>query len=204
MSAINLLGMHQPGDTLLHRLGPAPKLIGLFLLSIVVVAVREPWLSLSALAVVIVLLAWARVSFVVLWKSMRVLVIFLVLLGAFHWWQTGPERAIAVPVGILALILAATVLTATTPTDDMLDTITRGLGPFRRIGVDPERVSLSFSLMLRAIPSTLALAQETRDAARARGLDRNVRALLTPLILRVVANARATGEALHARGVSDD
>ena len=44
----------------------------------------------------------------------------------------------------------------------------------------------------------------TRDAARARGLERNPRAYLTPLVIRVVAHARATGDALHARGIGDD
>ena len=59
-------------------------------------------------------------------------------------------------------------------------------------------------LLVRGIPLTLEIAAETRDAARARGLERNPRAHLTPLVIRVVAHARATGEALHARGVGDD
>ena len=67
----------------------------------------------------------------------------------------------------------------------------------------PESVALAFSLMLRAAPGTLELAGETRDAARARGLERSPRARLVPLVLRVVARARASGEALHARGVTD-
>jgi len=99
--------------------------------------------------------------------------------------------------------VAATVLTATTSVDDLLDSIVRGLRPFRRFGVDPDRVGLTFSLMLRAVPETLDLAAETRDAARARGLERSIRARTTPLVLRVVARARDTGDALHARGVVD-
>ena len=70
--------------------------------------------------------------------------------------------------------------------------------------VDPEAVALAFSLTLRAIPTTIAIADETRDAAVARGLERSPRARLTPLVIRVVAHARATGEALQARGIGDD
>ena len=65
-------------------------------------------------------------------------------------------------------------------------------------------VALAFSLMIRSIPLILELAAETRDAARARGLERSPRAYLTPLVLRVVAHARATGDALHARGLGDE
>lgn len=86
----------------------------------------------------------------------------------------------------------------------MIDAITRWLQPFRRFGVRPDLVALAFSLMIRGIPLTLQVAAETRDAARARGLERNPRAYLTPLVIRVVAHARATGDALHARGIGDD
>jgi len=97
----------------------------------------------------------------------------------------------------------ATVLTVTTPVDEVLDTVTRALRPLRRVGVDPERVALAFSLMIRAIPTTIEIADETRDAAVARGLQRDPRARLTPMVIRVVAHARTTGDALHARGIGD-
>ena len=44
---------------------------------------------------------------------------------------------------------------------------------------------------------------QTGDAARARGLERDPRARLVPLVVRSVAHARATGEALDARGIGD-
>ena len=68
----------------------------------------------------------------------------------------------------------------------------------------PEQVALAFSLALTAIPTVLALAQETHAAAKARGLERSPRAYLVPFVLRVVAHAQLTGEALQARGIGDD
>jgi biotin transport system permease protein len=44
---------------------------------------------------------------------------------------------------------------------------------------------------------------ESRDAARARGLDRDPRALVIPAAVRMVGHARATGDALAARGLGD-
>ena len=58
--------------------------------------------------------------------------------------------------------------------------------------------------MLRSVPALLTTATEVRDAARARGLDRSPRALLVPTAVRTVARARATGEALAARGIGDE
>lgn len=204
MSNTFLLGLHSPGDTLLHRTRPSIKLIALFVLGTALVVVRDPWLSVGAIVVVLGLLTWAGISWTSLWRSLRMLLLMLAMLAGYHVWQNGASHAIAVVGGLAAVILAATLVTMTTPVDDMLDSITTGLGPFRRFGVDPERVALTFSLLLRAIPETMELAQETRDAARARGLDRNLRALLTPMLLRLVGRAKSTGEALHARGISDD
>ena len=102
------------------------------------------------------------------------------------------------------LILLATTMTVTTPVDEVMDAVARGLRPLRRVGVDPEAVALAFSLMLRAIPTTMGLAEESRDAAVARGLERSPRARLIPFVVRVVARAHDTGDALHARGIGDD
>ena len=38
---------------------------------------------------------------------------------------------------------------------------------------------------------------------RARGLDRNPRAHLSPFVVRLVARAHESGDALHARGIGD-
>ena len=113
------------------------------------------------------------------------------------------DRAVEVVADLWTLALAATVVTSTTPLDQMLDAFTSGLRPLRAVGVDPERVGLAFSLMIRAVPTTIDIAEETRDAALARGLQRSPSARLVPLVIRTIAHARATGEALDARGIGD-
>lgn len=204
MSQLNLLGLYREDDTIIHRLRAGLKLLLLFALSLAVVVVREAWLSIAALTAVLAVIAVARIPWRELWRTTRILLIVLTLLGVYHFWQTGLAHAIAVAVGLLAVILAATVLTATTSSDEMLDTVTHSLQPFRRFGVNPEAVGLAFSLLLRFIPDVAERAFETREAARARGLERSVRAYLTPLTIRVVARAQAVGEALEARGIGDD
>lgn len=197
------LGLYQPGTSPLHRLTPGPKLMGLFLLAVAVLVAKGPWTGVAFVALALALAALGSLSPRSLLRALRPFAIVAALLLAFNAWQNGWPRAVEVVADLMALILAATVLTATTAVNDLLDTIVRGLRPFRRLGVDPDRVGLTFSLMLRALPGTIELAAETRDAARARGLERSLRARTVPLVLRVVARARATGDALHARGILD-
>ncbi|MGZ5400127.1 MAG: energy-coupling factor transporter transmembrane component T family protein [Nocardioides sp.] len=200
---MSLLGLYRPGTTWLHRLPASVKLSALLVASIVVVVVRGPVSGVVALAVAIGLAAWSGAGLRLLFRAMRVLVVLAVVLAAYTAWQRGWERAVEVSTDLLALVLLATVLTVTTPIDEVLDAITRALGPLRRVGADPERVALAFALMIRAVPTTLDLAHQTGDAARARGLERDPRARLVPLVVRSVAHARATGEALDARGIGD-
>ncbi len=200
---MSLLGLYRPGVTWLHRLPAGAKLAGLLVASIVVVAVRGPISGVVALAVAVGLAAWSGAGLRLLLRAMRVLIVLAAVLAAYTAWQRSWERATEVSTDLLALVLLATVMTVTTPIDEVLDTITRGLSPLRRVGVDPERVALAFALMIRAVPTTLDLARQTGDAARARGLERDPRARLVPLVIRSVAHARATGEALDARGIAD-
>lgn len=202
--ATALLGAYQPGRTWLHRLSAGTKLLGLFVAGLLLVVARGWGSGVAALVVAGVVLATSGAALGQTARALRGLAILTTMLGAYHVWQNGWPRAVEVVGELFALVLLATAMTATTPVDEILDAVTRALRPLRRFGVDPERVALAFSLMLRAIPTTLAVAEETRDAALARGLERDPRARLTPLVIRVIAQARETGDALHARGIGDD
>ncbi len=199
-----VLGAYRPGDSVLHRLRPGAKLLGLCLLGIAVVAVPGWPSALIALALGASLALVSGMGAGGVLRAVRGFAIVTVLLFAFQAWQNGWERGLEVVADLLALILAASAVTASTASDDMLDTLVWALGPLRPWGVSPERVALTFSLAFRAIPLAIDIARETRAAARARGLDRNLRAYATPLVLRMVAHARHTGEALQARGLGDD
>jgi biotin transport system permease protein len=198
------LGTYRPGTTALHRIPAGPKLGLLAGYGIVTVVVRGPWSAVGFLTFSLLLVGVARLPVQPVLRSLRPLLVVVVLVAAFQVWQRGWPTAVHVVGDLLALVIAALVFTGTTRVDAMLDAIVRGLGPFRRLGINPEKIALAFSLMIAAIPGILLIAHETRAAAKARGLERNPRALLVPMAIRTVAQAYETGAALHARGIGDD
>jgi len=198
------VGIHQPGHTLLHRLPVGAKLLGLMVLSVAIVAVRDHVAAVGFLALGLLLALVGRVPLRTSARALRGVLLIAGVVAALQWWLFTPERAVESLLDLVTLALLALTLTVTTEVNAMLDAVVRWLGPLRRFGVDPERVSLVVGLTVQALPGTLALAQETRDAARARGLERSPRAYLTPFVVRVVARAHETGAALHARGLGDD
>lgn len=127
----------------------------------------------------------------------------IVLLGVVQTLVGGPVRAFVVVGGLVVAIVAAALVTATTRTTDMMDAVARGLEPFRRFGVDPDRVGLLFSLAMRSIFVVGDIVREVGEARTARGLDRSLRALLIPVVIRTVRHGERVGEALVARGLDD-
>lgn len=188
----------------LHRMRPGAKLLGLFVFGACAVAFRSVPTSLVALVLGVALALLSGMRAADLLRVGRRFAIVGVLLFAFQAWQRGWEHGLAVVATLLALLLAASALTASTAADELIDTIVWLLRPLRRFGVRAEQVALAFSLTIRSIPIVLGQARETRAAAKARGLERSPRAYLIPFVLRVVAHAQLTGEALQARGLGDD
>lgn len=197
------IGIFRPGSTIVHRMRPGAKLLGLIALSVTLVWVRTPLMTATALAFVLLTAAVGRVRVSDLLRMLRGFALIAVVLVAFHVWQNGLVHAWVIVGTLMTLIIAATVVTATTHADDMIATLTWTLSPFRIFGLKPEKVALAFALTLRTIPTVFDLARDTREAARARGLERSLRVYVNPLVIRSVAHARALGEALQARGLDD-
>lgn len=194
------LGLYRPGSTQLHRAPVAARLAALAALSVLVVATRGPWAALAGAGFVGLLAAWARVP----WRAVRAALAVAALVGGYRAWAGAPAQGLAAGLDLLALVLAGAVLVAVTPADELLAAVAAAARPFRRVGARPERVALAAVLMLRAVPALVGALSQSRDAARARGAERDPRTWLTPAAVRAVARAHATGEALAARGLGAD
>ena len=201
-NSAHLLGAYRPGRSPLHRLPLGWKAAGVVVLSATVLAAR----SLPVLGLAVLLLAGAYAAAGLLSESVRPLRPMwpvLVLLAGFQAWSNGPAAAVLVVGSIVACVAAARLLTLTTPMQELLDGLVSLARPFRWAGADPERFGLTLALMMRSIPFLLGSAQDVRSSAMARGLERNPRALTVPVVIKAVAYAQQTGDALAARGLGE-
>ncbi|MEU1960207.1 energy-coupling factor transporter transmembrane protein EcfT [Nocardia sp. NPDC019255] len=200
-----MIGLYLAGDSPLHRI-PAGVKLALLLVSIVATAVfvRTPAQVLAVGVVVAGLFAVAGIPWRVAVAQLRPLVWMLVFIAVFQVLITSPARA-AVVCGVLVVSVAlAALFTLTTRVTDMLDAVTRWLGPLRRVGVDPERIGLLLALAIRCVPLLAGIVRDVAEARRARGLQWSMTALVTPVLVRALRTADAMGDALAARGVDDD
>ncbi|HHV22445.1 MAG TPA: energy-coupling factor transporter transmembrane protein EcfT [Propionibacterium sp.] len=199
-----LFGLFVPGTSWLHRLPAGVKLVLMLVVSVVPLIVRELWLSTALLGVTAVLLAATRVPWrrafrlaLVIWVMGALLLAYQLVWGT---WQIG----LMLVANLVLCLYAARILTLTTPAPALLDALVVAARPVRLVGGSPERVGLAAALMIRSIPFLFGSFADVRAAARARGLERNILAQLTPVVVGAVAYARVTGEALAARGLGED
>ena len=199
-----VFSLYVPGDSMFHRLGVGWKYLLLLVVSLPAIIVGDLWLSLAMLALVMGFLALTGVGLRYSWGIPAGLWLLLAIMVGYQVLIAEPLRGVVIAANLLTAVYASRLITVTTPAHVLIDALVDGIRPLRRVGVNPERVGLAIALMLRSIPLLLDSFTQVRQAARARGRDRHLFALLTPVVVRAVGHAQASGAALAARGLGED
>ncbi len=195
--------MDVAGSSWAHRAPAGPKLAGLALASVALLAVRSPIGVGVAAGATLVLAVTARVGPVAMWTQLRPLRLPVPMIFAVQWLLVDAATAVLLTGRIVILVALAGLVTVSTRTEDLMAAIEHALRPLARVGVDPARMALLLSLTVRSVPVVAALATRVREAQRARGCERDIRAFAVPLVVGALRQADALGEALKARGLDD-
>ncbi|MEU1390560.1 MULTISPECIES: energy-coupling factor transporter transmembrane protein EcfT [unclassified Nonomuraea] len=198
-----LTGAYVPGGSWLHRLPAGVKLAGLAVSCTALVLLRPPVALAGAAVVAAALYASARVGGRAAWAQVRPVRWFAVMLFVLQLVFADLDAAVSSTLRVVLAVALAGLVTLTTRTADMLAALERVLSPVRFVGLDPFRLSLLLSLTVRSVPVVASLAVRIREAQRARGVERSVRAFAVPLVVGALRHADALGEALSARGLDD-
>jgi biotin transport system permease protein len=174
-------------------------------LGVLLFAVPTWPVAAGALAGVLLVGLWtARLPVRVLARQARAVAVWVVALFVVHALVTDVLTGLATALRLLALVLAAAVVTATTRVTALVAVVERLCAPLRLVGVRPARIGLAVALALRFIPLVAERADRIREAQAARGARvRGPRALVrlvVPLLVSVLQLAHTVGEALDARG----
>ncbi|TPW76256.1 energy-coupling factor transporter transmembrane component T family protein [Schumannella soli] len=201
-----MISLYRPGTSPLHRAPAGLKLALLALLGVgFSLMPRQPivlGLSLAAGGLVLVVAFFALAELAgrpllrQLWSTRWIVV---AMVGTQLIFLTPGDAAVNT-VRVVAIVLLAGLLSLTTRSSDVLAALETGLGPLRRLGVDPRRVGLTLSLAITMVPVIAALAQRVREAQRARGVRLGFRAVV-PLLVLALRHADDVADALSARGV---
>ncbi len=222
-----VFGKYIPIDSLMHRLDPRVKLIGLFLM-IAAVFVPKSWWVFLAIAVIIamgLLLAKIGIRMIVQsFKPMIMMMIFLLVinsltvrtgevmftLGSFPVYKDAILNTLFVIVRLLLMISITTLLTATTNPLDLTLGIEWMLKPLEAVHFPSHEVAMMVSIALRFIPTIIEETMRIMNAQKSRGVDFEngkisekisaILSLIVPLFSVAFERAYELADAMEARG----
>ncbi|HLM04355.1 MAG TPA: energy-coupling factor transporter transmembrane component T [Blastococcus sp.] len=202
------LALYVPRPTPVHRAPAGAKLLALAGLGALVFAVPTLLVAAGALiGVLLVGLLGARLPLGLLARQARAVAVWVVAILVVHALATDVLTGVETAVRLLALVLAAAVVTATTRVTAMVAVVERVCAPLRFVGVRPARIGLVLAMALRFIPLVAERADRIREAQAARGGSRRglrgLRTTVVPLLVQVLQLAHTVSEALDARGADD-
>ena len=221
------LGQYVPRESLVHSRDPRVKIIAVTALSIIILQVNAIGL-LAATGLVLAAAHLARIPLAALLRTLRpVLPLFFVLFlmyifftsgSQLPWFVMGPVRISGqglyigvIQVGkFLLLVLAASLLTMTTPLSEITYGMEKLLRPLRIIGIASHDIAMMMSLALRFIPTLADEMSSISDAQLARGANFNPRRLkgkikaigylAAPLFINIFRRCDELVDAMEARG----
>ena len=195
-----MFSLYVPGRSPVHRLPAGAKLLALTAGSSMLFVVSGIPVHAAELIAVLALFQVAGLPWREVFDQMRPAFVFLVPIFLFHAWATDWMLGLETVLRILVLILLAVIVTLTTKLTDMIEVLERIMRPLRLVGINPAKVGMMLSMVIRLVPLMMREAGEVLEAQRARGLDRNAIALLVPLLIKALKMADDLSDAMDARG----
>lgn len=220
------LGQYFPGTSVIHRLDPRTKLLGV-ILYIVALFLAKSWISYGVvLCFLIFAISVSKIPPKSIVSGMKPLVIILVFTGVLNlfysdggvvlvklWKLTitteGLKRAILMTSRILMLISGTFLLTYTTSPISLTDGLESLLGPLKKLHVPVHELSMMMCIALRFIPTLIEETDKIMSAQKARGADfetgnifRRAKALvpiLVPLFISAFRRADELATAMECR-----
>jgi energy-coupling factor transport system permease protein len=228
------LGRYHPGNSVVHRLDPRAKLLGLVLLGSASFAASAP-LSLLGLALFLLLAhRLAGLGTAALLRSLRGflwLFVFSVLAqlawarGEALWsWSLGPlrlaltadglKRSLVIIMRLANFVAAGHLLSATTSPTRLGSALGWFLAPLRRLGLPAADAVLAFSIGMQFLPLLQEEAADIRDAQVSRGIGHlhpnplvrlgSLAHLFVPLVIRAVRRSEELALAMVCRGYREE
>ncbi|MFD1746637.1 energy-coupling factor transporter transmembrane component T family protein [Rhizobium helianthi] len=197
-----MTSLHMEGNSWLHRASAGYKLFSLFILSLVLSLLNSPALLGLSLFAAILLAAQVGLTPRPLWARTKPVLLTIALLALVNYVVVSPRDALVTLLRLPAIVVLATIVTATTSLSAFIDCLTKAARPLERLGLlRAADVGLALGLVLRFVPEIAARHETLRAAHKARGIPYRLHRALGPLIIATLKDADSIAEAIDARGI---
>ncbi len=227
------LGQYFPGNSIIHKLDPRTKIILAVLYITGVFVANNPASFILLTILTILLITVSKISFSVLWKSIKPILIILAITATINIFMTdgagdpllnlgfaeiyaeGIIKAFFMAFRVVILILGSSILlTYTTTPISLTDGIESLLSPLKKFNVPVHTFAMMMSIALRFIPTLIEETEKIMNAQKSRGADfssgsivKKAKALipiLIPLFVSAFKRAEELATAMECRCYQGD
>jgi len=220
------IGQYYPADSVIHRLDPRLKLLGVTLFIAALFTIKSfvgyGFVALCLAAVIYV----TKVPPLFMLRGLKALIVILVFTSVLNIFFT-PGETVLVSVWVITitlegllnafrmilrlvmLIVGSSILTLTTTPIKLTDAIEYILKPFKKVGLPAHEIAMMMSIALRFIPTLFEEIERIMKAQMARGADfdtgglmkkaKSLVPLLVPLFISAFRRADDLATAMEAR-----
>ncbi len=222
------IGQYYDVPSVIHRLDPRVKLMGVLIYIVALFLIRNPVLYIVPLVVTIVLYAAAKVPASYFFKGLRGIILLLLFTFVFRMLYTpgdviasfwifnitsqGVVKAIQMTARIALMITGAALISYTSTPKALADGLEKAFSCFQRIGIPVHDMAIIVMIAFRFIPIMFEELNLLMDAQAARGAKfsegnilqkcKGVITLLLPLFMMSVNRSSDLAMAMEARGYS--
>lgn len=197
-----LTSLHMEGNSWLHRAPAGYKLFGLLVLSIILTLLKSPVVLGFALLAALLLAMQVGLTPGPLWQRIKPVLFTIALLALVNYVVVSPREALVTILRLPAIVVLASIVTATTSLSAFMDCLTKAAQPLERLGLfRAADVGLALGLVLRFVPEIAARHETLREAHKARGIPYRLHRAIGPLIIATLKDADSIAEAIDARGI---
>lgn len=224
-----LIGQYVETHSLLHRLDPRTKLVGIFVIMLSFLLLKSLLSYVIATSFVAALLILSKIPAHLVWRGIKPIFFILSFTFIYHviftkgtviWsWsffeltREGLQNGIRFVWRIVLLVLLASVLTFTTKPLTLAHGLEKLLSPLSKLNVPVEQFSLMIVIAIRFIPTIQEELERILLAQKARGLDipslslpKRVKSyipIVVPLLITTIQRAEQLTYAIDARAYGD-
>lgn len=196
-----MLTLTWPETTRAHGWPAGVKMAGLAAGTVVLFALDSPHeLGLVLAGLTLLNFAPGRGFGMAALAALRPLWPFVLVVTVYHLWLAEPRAGVVIILRLMAAVMAANLVTMTTPLSQMLAVFDRLLRPLQALGMNPRAPAMAFALVIRFIPVTMARAGALSQAWTARSPRRPGWRVVGAVAISTLDDAAHVGDALRARG----
>ncbi len=164
-----MLGIYAHKNSFVHKLSFGYKLLFLLAISIFLFSFSNIYVSITIFGLSIFLFFLAKFNTLHIYQQIKPLVWFFLVFFVIDFISNGIISATNMIARLMSIVLLSALINLTTKPSQIIDSFEVYFSFFHFFNINPKKISLTISLVLRFIPIVIQIFNQVKDVQQIRG-----------------------------------